>query len=154
MSIFQKLTKILFLISSSNDCDFSPKSISSTLFRSMTRPFSITTISRSRSIQFCAICDKVSVWLSIELIVFVHLRFMSVFWRWILSRFFWSATCKRFSPSWLKISNWSCWACEWNREWKIEKREKKIFFECMPWEIQKYYYFSFCVFEWEIRKRV
>lgn len=69
-------------------------------------------MSRSKSVQFCAICDKVSIWLSIELIVFVHLRFISVLCRWILSRFGWSATCSNFSPSWFNVSIWSCCACE------------------------------------------
>lgn len=68
-------------------------------------------MSLSNSDQFCAICDRVSIWLSIEFIVLVHLRFISVLCLWIFSRLGWSAACSNFSASWFKVSICSCWAC-------------------------------------------
>lgn len=106
------LTRILFFTSSNCDWLFCPKSISLTFSFSTFRLRSMALMSRSKLIQFCRMCDNVSIWLSIEFIEFVHFKLMSVFWRWILSRFGWSATGSNFSVCWFNKSIWSWWACE------------------------------------------
>lgn len=117
--IANQLTKMLFLSASNKGCVFCPNSISFTRSAKLDKLFSTVPMSLSNSDQFCAICDKVSIWLSIEFIVFVHLRLMSVLWRWILSRLTWSATWSNFSASWFNVSIWSCWACGLERNKKI-----------------------------------